>query len=245
MGVQNLLGQNFNYLTVIEGPIIKNKKTYWICKCICGNIKEIRADQLKSGATKSCGCYKNNIFIENNKIRQTLDLTNKKFGKLTALEKTEQRKNGRVVWKCKCDCGNIIYTDTHSLQEGRINSCGCLISKGENKISQLLQANNIDFVTQKTFSDCKFADTGYYAKFDFWVNNNYLIEYDGEQHFYYKKSSYTWNNKENYNKVIAHDQYKNQWCKEHNIPLIRIPYIQLKKLTIDDLLLEKTTFRTL
>jgi hypothetical protein len=243
MGVQNLLGQTFNRLTVIDGPIIKNKKTYWVCKCACGNIKEVRADQLKSGTTKSCGCYKNDIFIENNKLRQTLNLTNKRFGKLTAIEKTDQRKEGRVVWKCQCDCGNIIYVDTHSLQEGKVNSCGCLVSKGENKISQLLKENNINFTTQKYFQDCKFLDTGYYAKFDFWVNNKYLIEYDGEQHFYYKDSLHTWNNKENYNKVISHDQYKNQWCKEHDIPLIRIPYTHLEKLTINDLLLETSFFR--
>ena len=42
--VQNLLNKKYNFLTVIDGPIIKNKKTYWVCKCDCGKIKTVRAD---------------------------------------------------------------------------------------------------------------------------------------------------------------------------------------------------------
>ena len=39
-----------------------------------------------------------------------------------------------------------------------------------------------------------------------------------------------------------HDKLKNEWCKENNIPLIRIPYTHLKDLCIEDLQLETTTF---
>lgn len=67
--MENLLNQTFNYLTVIDGPIKKGRRYYWKCQCKCGNIKEVRSDGLKSGQTKSCGCYKNEIFIENNKKR--------------------------------------------------------------------------------------------------------------------------------------------------------------------------------
>jgi len=37
--MKNLIGQKFNFLTVIDGPIRKNNKIYWKCKCDCGNIK--------------------------------------------------------------------------------------------------------------------------------------------------------------------------------------------------------------
>lgn len=47
-------------------------------------------------------------------------------------------------------------------------------------ILQLLQSYQIHFVTQKSFENCKFYDSNYYAKFDFYINNKYLIEYDGE-----------------------------------------------------------------
>lgn len=43
-------------------------------------------------------------------------------------------------------------------------------------------------------------------------------------------------------KVQEHDIFKNNWCKENNIPIIRIPYTHLKDLCIEDLLLETSNF---
>ena len=238
--IENLLNKKFNQLTVIDGPIKKNKKTYWICQCDCGNIKTIRSDQLKSGKTKSCGCYKLSVLNKYNKENKPIDLINKRSGKLIAIEPTNQRSvDGRVIWKCLCDCGNITYVNSHTFQEQKKQSCGCLISKGENKIYNLLTQANIPFETQKTFINCKFPDTQYLAKFDFYVDNKYLIEYDGEQHFYYKHNPYTWNTKENYEKVKEHDNFKTKWCKENKIPLIRISYLQLDTLKIEDLMLKE------
>ena len=240
--MQNLIGQKFNFLTVIAGPIRKNKKIYWKCKCDCGNIKQVRSDQLKSGTTKSCGCYKNKIFIDRNKIRQTLHLEGKHFGKLTAIKATEKRSSeGRVIWQCKCDCGNICLVDTHSLQQGKKSSCGCLISKGEFQIANILMKNNINFISQYKFKNCIFPDTKHLAIFDFYLpDKNICIEYDGEQHFYYKNNQHTWNTKENHQKVIEHDQFKNKWCKQNNITLIRIPYTKINNIQLKDLLKESS-----
>lgn len=242
--MENLLGQTFNYLTIIDGPQRKNGRVYWICKCSCGNIKTIRADGLKSGKVKSCGCYKKSVLVKKNKERQTLDLSNKRFGKLVALEPTENRsKDGRVMWLCKCDCGNQIEVDTHSLVQHKVSSCGCLCSLGELEIEQILREHNIPFQRQQTFNSCRYKDTGYLARFDFFVNETYLIEYDGEQHFYYKDSQNTWNNRENSIKVQQHDIYKNEWCEQNNIPLIRIPYTLKGRITLDDLLLSSSNYR--
>lgn len=81
--------------------------------------------------------------------------------------------------------------DTHSLQQGNVSSCGCLRSKGEEKIKKILEENNIKFKQQYKFNNCIFPDTKYPAIFDFYVENKYLIEYDGEQHFYYKNNPHT------------------------------------------------------
>ena len=51
-----------------------------------------------------------------------------------------------------------------------------------------------------------------------------------------------WNNEKDFEKTKYRDSYKNQWCKENNISLIRIPYTKLKTLTIEDLILETTTY---
>ena len=57
--INNLVGQKFNRLTVISLSVNRNSqgKILWVCKCDCGNIKEVDGHSLKSGNTKSCGCY--------------------------------------------------------------------------------------------------------------------------------------------------------------------------------------------
>lgn len=52
------------------------------------------------------------------------DITNKKFGKLTALN-ISYRKNNSTYWKCKCDCGNYKDVLLGNLTTGKIQSCGC------------------------------------------------------------------------------------------------------------------------
>lgn len=120
---ENLIGQQFNRLTVIaldEEKTKNKKKTYWFCQCLCGNIKSIAASSLKSGASKSCGC------LRNEKMREAcmLDLTNKKFGSLTCIS-FSHTEEGRSYWKCKCDCGNEKIIRGNVLISGRTRSCGC------------------------------------------------------------------------------------------------------------------------
>lgn len=56
---EDLTGQKFNMLTALEfHKKNESRKTFWYCKCDCGNIVSVRSDQLKSGNTKSCGCWK-------------------------------------------------------------------------------------------------------------------------------------------------------------------------------------------
>lgn len=54
------------------------------------------------------------------------DLTGQRFGRLTAIEATDKKIDGRRVWKCLCECGNIHYTTNRSLKRGDCKSCGCL-----------------------------------------------------------------------------------------------------------------------
>lgn len=57
--------------------------------------------------------------------RKAEDLTGRKFGKLTVLERVGNR-NKQVTWKCRCDCGKITTASTRSLKDGLKKSCGCL-----------------------------------------------------------------------------------------------------------------------
>lgn len=58
-----------------------------------------------------------------NKIK---DLTGQKFGRLLVIADAGRDKFGRVIWQCKCECGNTITTNGSRLQIGTTQSCGCL-----------------------------------------------------------------------------------------------------------------------
>lgn len=54
------------------------------------------------------------------------DLTGQRFGKLVALKPTDLRKNGQVIWECRCDCGNTVFKTTLELTRRSLPSCGCV-----------------------------------------------------------------------------------------------------------------------
>ncbi len=53
------------------------------------------------------------------------DLTGRRFGRLTVIEETDERRNGAVMWLCKCDCGNYTTARANHLKRGGVMSCGC------------------------------------------------------------------------------------------------------------------------
>lgn len=52
------------------------------------------------------------------------DLTDERFGKLTAIKPTGRSKKGDVLWLCKCDCGEYKRIGSYMLKKSK--SCGCL-----------------------------------------------------------------------------------------------------------------------
>lgn len=54
------------------------------------------------------------------------DLTGQRFGRLVVIEEVKKRKNGRILWKCNCDCGNTKEIYGNALLRGSTKSCGCL-----------------------------------------------------------------------------------------------------------------------
>lgn len=225
-------GQRFGKLTIIcKTEKRDGKNIVYKCKCDCGNITEVSSNKLKTGHTKSCGCYKKDwaneyYTIHNNQVGE-------RFGKLTVIERVGIA-NRQAVYKCKCDCGNIVEVKSGQLKSGKTQSCGCIKSQGEFKISKILRENNIPFVMQKTFDDCINPKTNAHFFFDFYVDNRYLIEYDGVQHY---KALGGWGTKEYLQRVQEADRMKDEYCKQKNIPLLRIHYNKYKSLKLKDLLL--------
>lgn len=71
MKLNNLTGQRFGRLVVLhqaesrkiqtfmpEGGSYINSKTMWHCRCDCGREKDIEAQALRTGNTRSCGCLR-------------------------------------------------------------------------------------------------------------------------------------------------------------------------------------------
>lgn len=54
--LKDLTGNQYTRLTVIKFSHMKDKHSYWLCKCICGKYKTVRSDCLKSKLVQSCGC---------------------------------------------------------------------------------------------------------------------------------------------------------------------------------------------
>ena len=54
------IGTVYAHWRVVTGPIRKpHGSTTWFCQCQCGKVKEVRQAALMSGASKSCGCRRN------------------------------------------------------------------------------------------------------------------------------------------------------------------------------------------
>ncbi len=58
---------------------------------------------------------------------QIKDISNQKFGRLTAIEHVGFTKHRNAIWKCLCDCGNTTnVAQTHLKNTNGTRSCGCL-----------------------------------------------------------------------------------------------------------------------
>lgn len=241
---EDLTNKKFGRWTVLHR--IENPKggrdAYWLCQCECSTIRAVMGKNLKNGRSTSCGCWKKELnrqqMIQYNKEHAAINITGEKYGLLTALQPTDKRKHGSVVWKCKCDCGNICYYSVDELrQQHNIKSCGCLSSSyGEKIIEDILKENNIQYIKEYKQENWKFPDTNGYARFDFYLPTyNRLIEFDGRQHFEETKG---WRNI-TLAEQQKHDTIKNNFAKEQDIDLIRIPYWEESNITLDNLLNEK------
>lgn len=114
--VIDLTGQRFGRLTVIRKAESRGSNAWWECVCDCGNTHTVRSTELRTGASRSCGCLKGS---------HLKDLTGQRFGKLTVISRAETKKDRKARWLCRCDCGNETIVIGRSLRVGMTQSCGC------------------------------------------------------------------------------------------------------------------------
>lgn len=121
MGNKDLTGQTFGRLTVLEEAERRGHRRYWHCRCACGREKTVEDWHLKSGHTKSCGCYR----VDKPKQRR-LDLTGERYGRLLVLGPAREDGQEGMYWECLCDCGKRCVGHKERLRSGLTRSCGCL-----------------------------------------------------------------------------------------------------------------------
>jgi len=118
----DITGQRFGKLVVVKYTKTVEKRPHWECKCDCGNNKEVRGKELKSGGVQSCGCMRTqyNMPLQHN-------LVGKKYSFLTVMSREIDERPG-VRYRCKCDCGNECVVNSGKIISGHTKSCGCLHS---------------------------------------------------------------------------------------------------------------------
>ncbi len=109
---KDLTGLKFNRWTVIKfDKRVEFSKPgsygyYWLCQCICGNIKSIESSGLKSGNTSSCGCFKRESLLCKNKEIAALN-------KIYSTYKTGAINRGLNFNLTKSELYKIVYSNCY------------------------------------------------------------------------------------------------------------------------------------
>lgn len=112
------IGMRFGELTIIGRNNGKQSIKIWKVECTCGLVKDFSSRTL----IKSKHCSKNCILLKNVKIGD-------KFNYLTLIGYSDFNQQGNPLYKCRCECGNIVPKIGYSLFNGITKSCGCHFRK--------------------------------------------------------------------------------------------------------------------
>ena len=207
---------------IIITNIAYNTTDSWTLHCNrCGKDFERAPATWEQYSCPYCGKNATARRYDKNWYQQAID---ERFGKgeFTILGDNPKSAKIRVQHKC----GFIRDTQFTAL----IHSKGCprcsgTMSKGERKIINYLDAHNIKYIPQQKMGNTK-------QTFDFYLpNKNIAIEYNGEQHY---KPIETFGGEKRFLQQQQYDANKIQYCKDNNITLKIISYLEFNN--IDTLL---------
>ena len=194
-------------------------------KCSCGNLFETNVNEfVNSNKTRCnlCGIKSsaNSKFLSVEYIRnKVLEISD---CELLSTEYVSAHKK----LKFRCWCGEEFersWANFTNPNKRRCRKCNQRESNLEKSVRTVLEELKIKFTQQYTYDDCLFKNM---LPFDFYLPKyNCCIEVDGEHHFYPIEH---FGGEHMFKLQKLRDDIKTEYCKEHGIHLIRIPFFNVK-----------------
>jgi len=175
---KNLTGQRFgNLITQRVIKKVPHDGYVWLCKCDCGNTKDVLSSELTKGSVKSCGC-----------LTTALDLAGQRFGKLVAKRRSHVGRWGSWYWGCLCDCGKEATVRGRSLVCGFTASCGncgtringVLVSQQQKKLAKMI-GGQMNYKEGRSYIDVALPDKRIAIEYDGWWWHKNKKERDRER----------------------------------------------------------------
>lgn len=224
-------GKKYNYDKVIY--VKQYNKVIIVC-LKHGDFQQTAKDHMAGKGCPECG---------KERIQKAKFLGKDKFVVKAKKIHGDKYNYDKVIYICRNELVIISCFKHGDFEQTPINhlrGMGCSVcreSKGENKIRKYLISHNIYFKPQHKFKSCKNKRL---LRFDFvvWHNKKIkTIEFNGQQH--YVPINFGGEDKfEKLERTVICDKIKIEWCKNKNIPLLIISYLDFKNINkiLDDFL---------
>lgn len=220
--LQEYLNDNISKEYIVIGEYVNNKNPIKIKHIKCGASFYTRPDYVIS-------CKSNTLCPECH--------TKYKRKTKTTINKELKHNNSRYIMKDEyinaktkilfldLECGKSFMALPNDILRNEAGCPYCRINSiGEELIKNYLENNKINYLQE--YKLCKNLKTNNFLRVDFYLeidNKKYVIEFDGIQHF--KPIDYFGGTKA-FEKQKINDNIKNEYCKNKNISMIRIPYYE-------------------
>lgn len=215
--------ENVHGIGVYDYSLVEYKGNKTKVKIICqkhGEFMQSPNSHMRHRGCPKCGTINSNKKITlNNKefIRRSKKTHGDKYDYSLVYYKDSKTKV-KIICSKHGEFNQVPYYHVYG------NGCpNCSKSKGQLEVERILNEYNINYETEKTFKGCKFKRL---LRFDTYLPElNFLIEYDGLQHF-----EPVFGGEKEFLGTQKRDKIKNEFCKKESIPLLRIPYTQFNEI---------------
>ena len=218
--------ESFNYELLLDKEDYTNiLGDIWL-KCPFNHVYKTNFNNFKNNGYR-CSYCAGNMKYSYEEIKKYIESFEYKI-----LSKEYINSNSHI--EIECPRGHKYLTTFSKFKNSKRRCPICCISKGEERIINWLNKNNIDYIYEKKFQELLGIGGGILS-YDFYLPKyNLLIEYQGIQHEQYIKGLQK--NVNNFEIQQKHDERKREYARNHKINLLEIWYWDFDN--IEDILKE-------